>query len=483
MLRDLIKEGGLYTVANLLTKGLSLLLIPFYTTYFSPADYGIIDILVVFGAFFNAVISLQLSQGLGRYVGEDKISDVAKIKFASTAILFNILGYLVIGAIFVLFTNPMIQLLSSDVLISESIFLLSLGSIIINGIFYSFGVYFRFLRKTKAFSLISFGHAFGNIALTLLLVLVFDLGISAVFIATLIVTPVLILIQIILLKKHLIYYIGKTELSLLLNFSLPLIPAAISYALLSFTDRIFINEYLNSAELGIYGIGAKFTSIIALVIAGFSMALNPIIYQKHRDEHTPRELSKIFHLYIAIGTLGVLILSAFSLETLKIFTQIEYHGAFTIMPILYFSVFFTGIWMFSPGLNIKKKTQITGRIVLISSVLNVILNYLFIKELGLVGTAIATLTSTALNNVLLFYWANKYYPVKFSAAKVFGLNILMLPAIYFSSYWVYEQSFNMTQIYLTKSIVIAIFIAFVLASKIIDPNYIYRIKRKFSNEK
>ncbi len=80
MLKDLIKEGGLYTVANFLTKGVSLLLIPFYTAYFTPSDYGVIDILVVFGAFFNAIISLQLGQGLGRYVGDTQIHTQKKIQ-------------------------------------------------------------------------------------------------------------------------------------------------------------------------------------------------------------------------------------------------------------------------------------------------------------------------------------------------------------------------------------------------------------------
>ena len=47
--RDLIKEGGLYTIANLATKGISLLLLPFYTAYFTTQDYGVIEILMVFG--------------------------------------------------------------------------------------------------------------------------------------------------------------------------------------------------------------------------------------------------------------------------------------------------------------------------------------------------------------------------------------------------------------------------------------------------
>lgn len=480
MLRNLIKEGGLYTIANLLTKGISLLLIPFYTAYFAPADYGIIDILVVFGAFFNAIFSLQVSQGIGRYVGESKISEEARKKFASAGINFTLICYVIAGIGAYLLTDILIEILSSDVQIPTYIFHLALASILINGVFYLLGVYIRFLRKSKLFSILSVSHAVGNILLTLFFVLVLDYGVSGIFIASITFTPLVIGVQLYQLRHHLILYLGRKELRLLLAFSVPLIPAALAYAILGFTDRIFINEYLNAAELGIYGIGAKFTSVVGLIIAGFSMALNPILYQQHSDKHTQVELSKIFHLYIAFGLIGVLILSAFSMETLQIFTQVEYYGAARIMPLLYYSVFFTGIWMFSPGLNIKKKTKITARIVVISSLLNILLNYLFISQLLLIGTALATLISTALNNVLLFYWAQKYYPIQFSKTRVLVALTFATAAIYFSSYWLGHQEFSTAQLLLFKLLVIIGFTVIILSTGLVSKDYWIRIKRRLT---
>ena len=476
MLKDLLKEGGLYTIANFLTKGISLLLIPFYTAYFSPSDYGIIDILVVFGAFFNAIISLQLGQGLGRYVGDAKIHDHKKVKFASTAINLTILSYALFGILSFLFTDSFIKILSSDVIIPHAIFYLALSSIIVNGVFYCMGVYFRFLRQSKSFSILSLAHAVGNILLTLFLVLGLDYGISGVFIASLIVTPIIIAIQFYLLRNQFQWYIGKIELSLLLRFSIPLIPAAIAYAILGFTDRLFINEYLNSNELGIYGIGAKFASVIALIITGFSMALNPIIYETHQEKNAQNELSKIFNLFIAIGSFGVLILSIFSVETITIFTQKDYYGASKIMPILYTSIFFTGIWMFSPGLNLYKKTKIIATIVIISSVVNIILNYLLIREYNLIGTAFATLLSTIFNNVLLFFWANKYYKIKINWVKISTIPFVFIGLSYLGSYWL--DSFDCSNFcyYLVKFGIVFAYIVYLLGLKIIDPIYFKKFK-------
>ena len=477
MLKDLIKEGGLYTVANFLTKGVSLLLIPFYTAYFTPSDYGVIDILVVFGAFFNAIISLQLGQGLGRYVGDTQIHTQKKIRFASTAINLTMLSYLFFGIFSFLLADVFISLLSSDVIIPNSIFYLALGSIMINGLFYCIGVYFRFLRLSKTFSILSLSHAIGNILMTLILVLGMDYGISGIFIASLIVTPIIIIIQFYLLRNHFKWYIGSVELNLLLTFSIPLIPAAVAYAVLGFTDRLFINEYLSSNELGIYGIGAKFASIVALIIAGFSMALNPIIYETHHNKNVQSELSRIFNLFTVIGSMGVLILSIFSIETVQIFTQPEYYRASTIMPILYTSILFTGIWMFSPGLNLYKKTKVIATIVIVSSGVNIILNYIMITQYGLFGTALATLISTLFNNLLLFYWANKYYKIKIQWVKILFSLFVFSCLLYLGSYMVNTITISILTLYLIKFAIIIFYGIFLLRIKLIDPIYLNKLKQ------
>ena len=93
MLKDLLKEGGMYTLANLLTKGVSLMLIPFYTSYFTTSEYGVLGMLSVFGGFVGAIVSFQLYQGMGRYIAEDGITLKEKQKIGSTAFFFTSIMY------------------------------------------------------------------------------------------------------------------------------------------------------------------------------------------------------------------------------------------------------------------------------------------------------------------------------------------------------------------------------------------------------
>ncbi len=410
MLRDFFKEGAIYTFANLVTKGVSLLLIPFYTAYFLPSDYGVLDLLTVFTAFVNAVLSMQIGQGASRYLADQHLNEDEKRKIGSTAINLIVLTYLA-GTLLIFITAGFwTDLLSSETeTVSESIFKLSISTIGLNAIFYQLGVHLRFKRKTKLFAVTSFIQAVLTILITYVFVSQYAFGIDAVFYASLIVTPLMIIVQLLFMQKDFSLFIGKKESAMLLKFSVPLIPAAIAYIVLELTDRLFLAEYRDFSEVGVYGIAARFSGVFYLVISGFSMALAPLIYENYENDQTKNKLNKLIKIYFLTGGIAVFILSLFSHETLVLFTNEKYYSAALVMPLLYLSVFFSGLGMFSVGINLKGKTYITSLVVLFSAVLNVVLNFIFIPEYGFVAAGYTTLISVWLNQVVLFYIAGGFY--------------------------------------------------------------------------
>jgi O-antigen/teichoic acid export membrane protein len=469
MLRDLLKEGGLYTVANLLTKGVSLLLIPFYTAYFTPEDYGVIDMLVVFGTIVTTIVSLQLNQGLGRYVSDSEIDQDEKNALGSTAVYFVLGAYIVVTLLLIIFSKSIIGWLSNDeTTIPTTTFLLAIGAVSINGIFYFLGVYLRFLRKTKAYTLTSFGNAIFTILLTLYLVLKRDMGIDGIYLASLLVAPMMILIQLFFLREYLNSQFNNSHLKKLLKFSVPLVPAAVAYVVLNFIDRIFIKELLSFSEEGIYGIGSKFASIISIIILGFSAALGPILYQKHREEHVKKEMGRIFKIFFAIGTTGVLILSLFSTETLIIFTQEDYYSADLIMPVLYLSVLITGMGIFAHGLHLKEKTKIVPVIVISAAIINVILNYLLITKWALMGAAVATLIGIFLNNFLLFHQSQKYYKIEIPLLKMVGFSLLFFLFWGSGSYFNRYIDFNWITVICIKVVMVIAYFYFLVLGEMIN---------------
>lgn len=470
MLREVVKEGGIYTIANFLTKGFSFLLLPFYTNYFLKSTVGIIDILSVFGLFMTSIVCFQLNQGMGRYVADPAKSSEEKMRYGSSAIVFSSLMYVFFTVLALLLAPVFIDLLSADVTIPLATFNYAVIGINLTGIVYFIGVYLRFLRKTKEFAVTSFLHGFLTTGLIFLLVTVYDMGVDGVYVAPIISSPIVLLVQLFIIRKDFRLVLDQSKLKDLFIYSLPLVPASVAYVTLNFTDRLFIKEYLTFDDLGIYGIGAKFAIIIQIIILSISSALGPIAFEKSMDEKVKDQLSRIFRLFIVSGSLGVLCLSIFSYETLVIFTNEGYYAAANIMPLFYLSSFIGGFSMFSIGLQIEKKTRLLGIIVVFSSFLNVLLNYLLISNFELYGAAVATLISILANNLVLFSFAQKHYPIQFHYQRIFLLLLFMLLCIGMGSYILPQFELSLVASILLKIGIVGIFVVYLKASNLINFN-------------
>ena len=483
MLRDLLKEGGLYTLANLLTKGISLLLIPFYTVYFSPADYGVIDFLNLFNLFITAIFTLQLNQGLARYVAEPTLTDSQKVSFASTGLWTTVLCLIAVTTVLLLIPDTIIKFLSSDnVEIDLRTYQLSVATIFFNGIFYLLGVHMRFLRMSRPFALLSFSHALLTILLILIFVIQYDLGIDSIYLSYLSILPILIGVQLYLLREHIGFKFSSRALGKLMSFSIPLIPAALATIIMNFADRVFIKQYLQDdfAQLGIYAMANKFSSIVGLIVAGFTMAIAPLIMQRQYEEKTALELGRILRLYFSVGTIGVLALALFSKETVVLITNERFHGAADLMPVMFLSAYFTGYLMFGLGMTIKKKTAVTAVLVIIFGALNVGLNLLMVPEFGAMGAAVATMISTFGYHAMTFFISQRYYPFPYSLSRIIPLSILHVAAIGFMMWWNPELSWLNV---LIKVVIIVVYIFVLYFSNMLDIRRIIRYLGKFISKK
>ena len=66
MLRQLLRESAIYGVTGLVTRGLQIVLVPVYTRFLSPVEYGALDYVLMLAALANLTVALEITQGLAR---------------------------------------------------------------------------------------------------------------------------------------------------------------------------------------------------------------------------------------------------------------------------------------------------------------------------------------------------------------------------------------------------------------------------------
>ena len=92
MIKEFFKNSFIYTIGTVLTRGIGIILVPIYTRYLSPAEYGIIDLFMILGSIIALTIALEIHQAVVRFY-QDTEDEIKKMQYVSSAFMFSIFIY------------------------------------------------------------------------------------------------------------------------------------------------------------------------------------------------------------------------------------------------------------------------------------------------------------------------------------------------------------------------------------------------------
>lgn len=412
----ILSKGKWYLLSSLFSKGLSIILLPVYTRYLNPSDYGVLNSLVSVGGIVVLLMSLYLDTALGRFYFDSR-NDIAELsKLFSTVFLFvsvNGIAIFVIISVFSgfwfekIFNKPYLQ---SGFLYFLSIIFLQLGQLGL--VFLRQGLEARRTTAVEIFSNIIM------VLITLPLLMFLRIGIYAKIMGTLIQS-------IFVLAYYLIYFTRKGILRLnidvkilkkCLMFSLPLLPNVIGGWISSLSDRLLIGKYTNQYSVGVYSIASQIGLFVYLIQDAVTQVTGPIVLSGLVSDYdeTKRKIAKFsINLWSALLFITSVI-TLFQGELLLFFSTREYSGAAGLIGLFSFSYIIgaqnrirTDILLF-----LKKSKYISiGSVV--GSCFSLALNVLFIPIFGYEIAAVVFLISSIANFVVLHSSSQKFITIKY----------------------------------------------------------------------
>ncbi len=429
MFKQFLKESFIYTIGNILIRGVSYFLLPFYTSVLIPTDFGITDILLLFTSFSAIIVSLEVVQGLIVFYTNCDDDEVKKA-YASTALWFALAAYTVFGVICLIWAEPF-----STILFGQPgrafIFRLNVFSMLGFGLSYVTVNQLRYDHKPREYALVGLITSVMTIIPTIVLVLFLKQGANGVIAGQMIGNISGSCLAVYLGRRSYAFRINWDKLRTMLAFSIPLVPSNVGSLVMVYINRVAINSLMSLADVGIYGVAYRVTSIIEVIMMGFRTALPPLIYDNADKEETPGEIVRIFNYFASFSLLFILFLSLFSDEIVHIFTHPAYYEAARIIPVMASAYAFGQIKIFSLGWAIVKKPKKFAIINILGAVLAIILNYLLIPYMGILGAAWASLITNAVAAVALIQLSQTYYYVPFQwknlsfAAGVFIIIVVI----------------------------------------------------------
>lgn len=427
MLDRALKDILIYGLSSILTRGMSFLLIPFYTSALSTEDFGAFDLILTVAALANLVVALEVSQGLARF-WHDETNAERRVVLASTTLVFTLLMYAGFSGLCLVFSERFSALLfkSNGYL---SLFEVGILYIFFNGIYYLLINQFRWELRSKEYAAVSLMYSLLLLGLTALATLVLNQGLMGVIAAQAIASLMGVLLCMGLLRKSFTFKFDYTVLKSILRFSIPLVPAGLAVFINLYINRFALNHFGSLADVGLYSLANRIAGITTLLLIGVQAAITPLIYQNHSKATTPGEIATLFNGFTTVALLLCLGLSLFAEEIISLISGPEYLGSATLITILAPAVLLSQLYVFAPGMAIAKKTQLQLLVTLIAAAVSLAANWLLVPALGIHGAALATLISSIIFFVFWLHYSQKLYAIPFNWRVVVIAVVLYMACI------------------------------------------------------
>ena len=394
-IRTAVRHMAVYGVCGILVKAVGFFMLPFYTHYLSPADYGTLEILDLSMSVFGLVLNMGLVPAFLRcYAAVD--GEDAKRLVVSTGCVFALVTGILTFLAGVGFVRPVSVLLFGPATPAAYV-LLSFSALILSYMANLPRTYLRALEASGTYTAVD----------TLYVVLL--LGLNIYFIAVLRVGLVGMLwssfiagvIQFVGLAGWAFGKVGfrfcAAHLKKMIDFGAPLILSNLALFVLNFSDRFFLQHLRSLDAVGIYAVGYKFGYMLNyLVVQPFFVMWQSRMYAIHaQPEH--RAIFRQFFSMFSLGMIYVgLAMSLFSSEVVSVMVEPKFSASQNVIPIVVLAYIFYGLSYYAQvGMFLTAKTRSLGAIGVVTAALNMALNYVLISYWGMMGAAWATVLSFA----------------------------------------------------------------------------------------
>lgn len=403
----LVKNSVFIFVGKMATVLANLLLLPLYTSIFSTAEYGTVDLITTIIGLVLPIITLYVEQGMFRYMIEH-VDEDAKGVYSSSSFKFMLLltiGYISVYLIVMLFIDFKYKYYIAAIIFSHALFNWMLQ-------------YMRGVRKLGLFSLMSFLSSFITICLNILFLVIIKTGIEGILISNA-VAP-FVVFCVFFFQQRIIGVVAKHQMDFakikeMLSYSLALIPNSLSMWVLNSSDRLIVCHFLGLSNNGILSVSHKFVSYYGYVHSTFLTSWQEsgtIHYKdKDRDEFFSNTLLKTFDLFAAFC---ILIIAVVPIVFNILIPNKSYSQAYNTIPIYIIAELFNTIIGFLGVIYIaNKRTIVISISTMLIAIVNIIVHLCTIRYIGLYAAAVSTAFSYLSILVFRIIDTKKYINLKY----------------------------------------------------------------------
>jgi O-antigen/teichoic acid export membrane protein len=413
LLQGIGKHALIYGLGMVLSRAVSFVMLPVYTRYLTPADYGVMALVEMTLDFISIVGGAQLALGVFRFYHKTD-DEEAKRQIVSTSFLLVGLLYAIVGTGVFSAAGLLSHLLFGDgaqtSIIRVAALNLAVGALLIVPMA---------LARVKDLSVLFVGanlvKLFIALAFNILFIVVMELGVIGIFLASLISNGLVGGALVVWLVRRVGIRFSRTGTRNLLRYGVPLMGMQIATFMATFSDRYFLQALSDESVVGLYSLAYQFGFL--LMVVGFTpidMVWGPKRFEVARQDDRDSTLASGFVILNVVLLSTALGITVYVGDVLRIMATPAFHSAADVVPLILIAYVFQA-WasVQDIGILVRERTEYLTLANLVSAGVALIGYAVLIPRYLQWGAAVATVLAFATRYGLTYWYSQRLWRVRY----------------------------------------------------------------------
>jgi O-antigen/teichoic acid export membrane protein len=418
------KHTAIYAVGVLVTRAASIVMLPLYTRYLTPGDYGVLELIEMTLDVIGIVAGSRLGAGVFHLYhkarDERERRAVLGSSFLLLAVAFTVAGLVSWGS------APLIARLLLGGPQHAGLVRIAALTLALNSLILIPSAELQLSERSMSVVGINLVRLGVQIGLNLLLLIQYHLGVRGVLLATLAANVAVGIPLAIRFLRHFGMTIDREAVRGIFRLGLPFIGVQLAKFAMTFGDRYFLRAVADTAAVGIYSLGYQFGFILYQVgCQPFFMAWEPARFEIAKRADRDAVFNRAF-LFLNVVLLTTAVgITLFVRDFLHVAATPPFFAATRVVPIVLVAYIAQGWTSFhNYGLFAAERTEYITLANWIAAAIAIAGYAIAIPRWQMMGAAWATLLSFVASEWLVYVFAQRAHRVAYEWKPTVRLSLI-----------------------------------------------------------
>ena len=439
-LLSFLTDSLTFGISGILGQLIGFILLPIYTRFLTPTDYGVLAMLLVLTAFFLPLAGLGMNEAVFKFFRDENVdrnqllSTAFIAVFGSSTILLISSQVFLAGGLLKLVLTPTTE---SGLLIIR----LGLFSAYLSTLSNVFNTAIRADRKVRTALVVNVIYLICQVTVSVVLIIIYKKGVLGMVYGQVFGQIMMFTTLVVIIKKSYKVIPNWTMFKQMLSYGIYSVPAQLMDSVMRQLGQYMIKSILSLKETGLYGIAERITAPILIVGNSMRYAHTAFFFQILNEEKNPshylRALASFYIAFLAYLWVGV---SVWGVEILRLLTPPEYHIASNLIAPIAIIPLLVNVYTFmASGIDSGKNLRPYIIVNLVGVVVFGVSLFIMLDEFGIIGAAYAAIFTRIIMIIVSHYYSQKSLKVNYNIIAIFILILLGIIVIFVNSLWFREE--------------------------------------------